>query len=155
VEFRGINNSVRITFTSVGLIFQAFFTVRVCSYAYFLLVRCGKPIRLKDEKLEIIKMMGERLKTIRAQKGFTQLEIAEKTGITANYLSNIERGLENPTINTIIGLANSLEVDMGDIFYSLQIESPQERKKRIRKFINMADDEQLKLMEKILSILSI
>lgn len=100
-------------------------------------------------------MIGERLKNIRAQKGVTQLELAEKSGISANYLSNIERGLANPTISTLIGLANSLEVDVGDIFYSLQIESPQERKKRIRKFINKADDEQLKLMEKILSILSI
>ncbi|MCK5606978.1 helix-turn-helix transcriptional regulator, partial [Candidatus Pacearchaeota archaeon] len=36
--------------------------------------------------------------------------------IKPKYLSSIERGKENPTLNTLINLAESLQIDLSEIF---------------------------------------
>jgi len=96
-------------------------------------------------------MVGARIKELRNRKGFTQEQLSEKMGINPKYLSSIERGNENPTLNTLIKLSEALEVDSGEIFSHIQIEDPGERKSMIISLLDQADDEQLKLASKILS----
>ena len=96
-------------------------------------------------------MLGTRIKNIRNKKGLTQEQLSEKMEINPKYLSSIERGNENPTLNTLIKLSESLEVDSGEIFTHLQIEDPGERKFMITSLLDQADDEQLKLIFKVLS----
>ena len=96
-------------------------------------------------------MLGARIKNIRNKKGLTQEQLSEKMEINPKYLSSIERGNENPTLNTLIKLSESLEVDSGEIFSHIQIEDPEERKFMITSLLDQADDEQLKLIFKILS----
>ena len=57
----------------------------------------------------LIKVIGGRIREIRAQKGMTQEQLAGKIGIDPKYLSSIERGRENPTLNTLLGLSKALE----------------------------------------------
>ena len=45
------------------------------------------------------RLIGARIKSLRRGRGLTQEKVAEKTGISVNYLSRIERGLENPTLD--------------------------------------------------------
>ena len=68
--------------------------------------------------------------------------------INSKYLSGIERGRENPTLNTLIKLANSLDVDLGDIFTFVQIEDLTQRKTMINKLLDGADNDQLKFAYK-------
>ena len=96
-------------------------------------------------------MLGSRIKNIRNKKGLTQEQLSEKMEINPKYLSSIERGNENPTLNTLIKLSESLEVDSGEIFRHIQIEDPGERKFMITSLLDQADDEQLKLIFKVLS----
>ena len=96
-------------------------------------------------------MLGSRIKELRKRKGFTQEQLSEKMEINSKYLSSIERGNENPTLNTLIKLSEALEVDSGEIFSHIQIEDPGERKSMIISLLDQADDEQLKLASKILS----
>ena len=81
----------------------------------------------------------------------TQDQLAERMEISPKYLSSIERGKENPTLNTLINLAQCLDVDLGTIFSFLQIESPVKRKALINSVLNKADEDQLKMALKILS----
>ena len=67
------------------------------------------------------------------------------------YLSSIERGKENPTLTTLINLSKALGVDLGEIFSFVQIEDPGKRKSLVLSLLNEADDEQMKLVFKILS----
>jgi len=97
------------------------------------------------------KMIGIRISEIRKKKGFTQDQLAEKMEISPKYLSSIERGRENPTLNTLINLAQCLEVDLGVIFSFPQIEDPAKRKSLISSLLNKADDDQLKLALKVLA----
>ena len=96
-------------------------------------------------------LIGARIKEVRNKKGLTQEQLSEKMEINPKYLSSIERGCENPTLNTLIKLSESLEVDLGEIFSFIQIEDPGERKLLVSSLLDQADTEELKLAYKVLS----
>ena len=97
-------------------------------------------------------MIGIRIAEIRKQKGLTQEALAGIMEVSPKYLSSIERGKENPTLNMLINLADSLEVDLGQIFTFVQIEDPKRRKALLESLLKNADDEQLKLALKLLRV---
>jgi len=73
--------------------------------------------------------------------------------ISIPYLSSIERGRENPTLNTLINLAGCLDLDLSEMFSYIDIEDPSQRKAVISSLLNNAGDEQLKQALKILTAL--
>lgn len=103
--------------------------------------------------MDIKQMIGARIKDIRTKKGITQEQLSERMEINPKYLSSIERGKENPTLNTLIKLSKSLEVDLGEIFSFVLAEDPSKRKSLILSLLDEADSEQLKMVFKILSVI--
>jgi len=101
--------------------------------------------------MDLKQMIGARIKEIRTKKGITQEQLSERMEINPKYLSSIERGKENPTLSTLIRLSESLGVDLSEIFRFIQIEDPAERKSLIISLLDESDNEQLKLIFKILS----
>lgn len=97
-------------------------------------------------------MIGIRIGELRKQKGFTQEKLAERMGVSPKYLSSIERGKENPTLTTIINLAQSMDVEIADIFTFLEVEDPSKRKSLITSLLKEADEDQLKKALRILKI---
>jgi len=61
-------------------------------------------------------LLGRRIKRLRSQLGLTQDALAERVQISPKYLSNIERGRENPTLDTLLRLARSLKVEPWEVF---------------------------------------
>ena len=100
--------------------------------------------------MDIKRMIGTRIAEIRNRKGMTQEELAGKMGINPKYLSSIERGKENPTLNTIISLSISLGVDLNEMFSFVEIQDPIKRKSLVTAFLNEADSEQMKIAYKFL-----
>ena len=101
--------------------------------------------------MDLKKMIGSRIQEIRNKKGITQDQLSEKVGISSKYLSSIERGKENPTLNTILKMARSLDVMPDEFFTHLEIEDPGKRKSMIIEMLDEADDDKLKLAYKVLS----
>ena len=64
----------------------------------------------------IDKRIGKRVKQCRERLGISQEELAEKTGLTANYISTVERGMSFPRCEKLITLLNGLEVSADAIF---------------------------------------
>ena len=60
--------------------------------------------------------MGYKIKELREALKMTQEELAEKTGLTANYISTVERGMSFPRCEKLIILLNGLEVSADAIF---------------------------------------
>lgn len=60
--------------------------------------------------------IGKRVKECRERLGLTQEQFAEKTGLTTNYISTIERGASFPRCEKLIILLNGLEVSADAIF---------------------------------------
>ncbi len=62
-----------------------------------------------------LKELGKRIATLRKQKGFSQEEFADISGKMINTVSNIERGLTDPKMSTIISFANALNIHVQDL----------------------------------------
>ncbi len=60
--------------------------------------------------------LGRNLRMARHQKGMTQEQLADKAGISATFLGHIERGTRKASFETIINLANVLNVSLDDLF---------------------------------------
>ncbi len=64
----------------------------------------------------IDKRIGKRIKERREALGLTQEQFAEKTGLTTNYISTIERGASFPRYEKLITILNALETSADSIF---------------------------------------
>lgn len=103
--------------------------------------------------MDLKQMIGARIKEVRSKKVLTQDQLSEKTNINPKYLSSIERGKENPTLNTLIKLAQSLDVNIDEFFTQIKVEDPEKRKDLIISLLDKANDEQLKLAYMVLSVI--
>lgn len=56
------------------------------------------------------KDLGARVRIARRSAGLTQEELSEKVGISASFLGHIERGTRVASLETLIGLCNTLNV---------------------------------------------
>ncbi|MGM9641015.1 MAG: helix-turn-helix domain-containing protein [Faecousia sp.] len=64
----------------------------------------------------IDKRIGKRVKQCRERLGLTQEDLAERTGLTTNYISTVERGASFPRCEKLITLLNGLETNADAIF---------------------------------------
>lgn len=63
--------------------------------------------------------LGERLRAARRERGETLAETADRAGISPQYLSEIERGLKEPSSEMIAAVAGALETTLGDLARSI------------------------------------
>jgi len=61
------------------------------------------------------KKLGENLKTLRAKKNITQTGLAKILNVDKSFVSNIEKGKNNPTLSTITNLAKVLGVSTNEL----------------------------------------
>lgn len=65
--------------------------------------------------MDIRRQLGRNLKRLRAEKGWSQEELAEEAGLHRTYVSGVERGVRNPTITIVAALARALGVSAADL----------------------------------------
>lgn len=100
------------------------------------------------------KLIGRRIKELRKNKGLSQEQLAEKAETSQNYLSRMERGTENPTLDMFIKLAHALEVEIWEMFDFGHNIRDKEVKDKIIAFTKSADPEKLRLALKIIRAVS-
>ncbi|KAA1280737.1 XRE family transcriptional regulator [Citrobacter pasteurii] len=59
---------------------------------------------------------GAHLKKLRLQSGLSQEAFADKCGLDRTYVSGIERGVRNPTLEVISVLGKGLDMDIKELF---------------------------------------
>jgi transcriptional regulator with XRE-family HTH domain len=59
--------------------------------------------------------LPERLKELRTNKDLTLKGVAERSGLSVSYLSDIERGRTTPSLGTLEVIAEALEVSVIDL----------------------------------------
>lgn len=62
------------------------------------------------------KRFGERLRTLREQQGWTQHDLAERSGLHRTYIGSVERGERNIGLVNIHLLADALDIDPVEFF---------------------------------------
>jgi len=60
--------------------------------------------------------LGKNIKLLRARRGLSQADFAEKAEISITFLSNIERGIKYPQPDMLSKIATSLGVGVNELF---------------------------------------
>ena len=68
-----------------------------------------------DESV-IYKSIGKRIKVLRENKGLTQEKLAEKTGLSLDFIGKIEVNINEPGLKSLIKIANALDVHIKELF---------------------------------------
>jgi transcriptional regulator with XRE-family HTH domain len=71
---------------------------------------------------------GARLRELREQRGETQESLADATGFSRPYISNMESGIKVPSLTTLIRLALALDCEVTDLVDVFE-------KRDLRKFV--------------------
>tara|TARA_B100000315_G_scaffold93304_1_gene85855 strand:+ start:56 stop:364 length:309 start_codon:yes stop_codon:yes gene_type:complete len=95
-------------------------------------------------------LFGLRVKELRKAKNLSQDMVSEGADISTKYLSRIETGKHLPTMNTLIKIAEVLNVELKDFFEFAHIEeSTKELKDSLKGLIKEADHNKLRLLVKV------
>ncbi len=60
-------------------------------------------------------MMGEELRQAREQAGLTQEELSFRAGLSRPYISQLERNLKSPTVETLFLICEALGVSASEV----------------------------------------
>lgn len=71
-----------------------------------------EPFGKEAESIDV----GARLRQLRDERDVSMRALARRSGLSANALSMIERGLTSPSVSTLIKLANALQVPITAFF---------------------------------------
>ena len=68
---------------------------------------------------DTIKILGQRIRSYRTQKGLSQEKLAELASCHTAYIGQIERGEKNATIESIEKISSALGVSLSKLFEKL------------------------------------
>jgi len=60
--------------------------------------------------------LAERLRELRRERKWSQERLAEEAGMHRTYLAGIEREIRNPSLESLVKLANALELTFAELF---------------------------------------
>lgn len=61
--------------------------------------------------------IGQSIRKYRKQKKLTLLQLAEMIDVSDSFIGQIERGRNKPSLETVVNIANALEVSVDDLLY--------------------------------------
>ena len=64
--------------------------------------------------------LGQAIRGLRLERNLTQEALAQEAGLTVGHLSKIERGVSNPTWETVAGIARALGISMVELAKAAQ-----------------------------------
>jgi transcriptional regulator with XRE-family HTH domain len=69
---------------------------------------------------ELAKRFGDLARRLRTEKGYSQEEFSFRVGLHQTYVSSIERGERNVTIQTAQRIARALDTSLAGMFEELE-----------------------------------
>lgn len=100
---------------------------------------------LYDDK----EFLGKKIKQLRVNSKLSQAELSEKIGMTEKNLSNIERGLQVPALNSFLRLLDVLNVSLTEFGISTS-DTKNENRDELIKEIYLASPDEIEAYLKII-----
>jgi len=66
---------------------------------------------------------GERLRSLRVERGLSQRELGEIVSIDRTYILAVEKGRRNVSIDNIIKLSRGLDISVSELCYGIEYDS--------------------------------
>ena len=70
--------------------------------------------------MNILIQLGKRIRYLRKEKKWSQLDLALESNVNRNYISDLEKGRRNPTILVLEKIAIALNIDLATLFKGIQ-----------------------------------
>jgi transcriptional regulator with XRE-family HTH domain len=80
----------------------------------------SKPKTNRRVSSELSQRLGERVRALRKRKDWSLEELAERAKMHVTYLSSVERGYRNPTLNVLAAVAAALEVPLSSLVKGIE-----------------------------------
>jgi transcriptional regulator with XRE-family HTH domain len=77
-------------------------------------------------------MLGDELRAARLAAGWSQEELADRAGISRNYVSLLERNEKSPTVDVLLAVCHALGASAADLLRRVEEETPPRRRRRRR-----------------------
>jgi len=61
------------------------------------------------------RLLGESVRETRKSAGLSQERLAEKAGLSTVFISRIERGVESPSVDSLVKIARALDITAHDL----------------------------------------
>ena len=71
---------------------------------------------MAEGKVEIVRRVGSRIRELRLERGWSLTYLAEHTGMSKTYLSNVETGQKEPCLVTLEVLAQGFGMWLAEFF---------------------------------------
>ncbi|MCH8824789.1 MAG: helix-turn-helix transcriptional regulator [Planctomycetes bacterium] len=68
------------------------------------------------KQLALRKRLGRAVRKLRKDLDISQEELGARASLDRTYISDIERGKRNPSLDIIAGIAKSLKVELSQLF---------------------------------------
>ena len=69
--------------------------------------------------MDVGKRFGKRLKALRAERGWSQEEFADRAGLHRTYVSAVERAVRNPTLPILAKMAKGFGMSLAELMESV------------------------------------
>lgn len=90
-------------------------------------------------------LLGRRIREIRMAKGLTQEKLGSKSEISYKFVGEIERGLQNPSFDTLEKIARALEVDLYELFrFEQEVPNRKDIEARMAKILKGISEDDLR-----------
>ncbi len=70
---------------------------------------------MTNEVEKVRRKIGIKIKLERTKRGWSQEKLAELSSLSKTYINAVERGTSSPSADTLIKIANALEMKLNDL----------------------------------------
>ncbi len=70
---------------------------------------------------ELLRTLGMRIRYLRRERNMSILDLSLEANVNANYISDLERGKRNPTIEVLFRISNALNITLSNLLSGIDI----------------------------------
>lgn len=70
---------------------------------------------------ELSKVIGDRIRFIRNEKGYSIEELAHRSNISITHLGRVERGDRSPSLDILGKIVTGLDISFAELFHDFQV----------------------------------
>ena len=97
-------------------------------------------------------LLGKRVLQLRKEKGWSQERLAEKSGISNNYVSNIENCYSIPSLETLMKLCDAFQITPNDLLLGVSQENKSYLNRDIAELLEQCSAQEKKYIYKIIKV---
>ena len=100
------------------------------------------------------KLIGNRIKSARKTRGYTQEQLAERLDVTVGYVSQVERGITKISLDLLAKISTILECDISILVSGTAVESDNYMNNELFTYYSALDNHNKKLLMEFIKLLS-